>query len=82
MNNRLDNLRYDTPSNNHQDKYRHGTMMQGEKHYNAKLTTDDVRQIRELVCQGTTQRELARQFNVCEATVSLLVHNKTWGRTA
>ena len=40
--NRLQNLRWDTVSNNHMDKHRHGTMQIGSKHSKAKLTETQV----------------------------------------
>jgi hypothetical protein len=40
------NLRYDTPKGNMADKRKHGTMPEGEKHPNAKLSTTTVMAIR------------------------------------
>jgi hypothetical protein len=37
-NNRLGNLRWDTPTNNHADKILHGTTNRGERSGTAKLT--------------------------------------------
>lgn len=46
-NNYLSNLRYDTPAGNHADKLGHGTLLHGEKHPNARLTREQVVEIRE-----------------------------------
>lgn len=46
-NNRIDNLRWDTPLANAADRERHGTKAYGERSGNAKLTTEQVLDIRE-----------------------------------
>ena len=64
------NLRYDTRSNNHRDKVRHGTDNRGEKHYGARLTDADVAEIRRLNTGGWTQADIAARFGVSQAHVS------------
>jgi hypothetical protein len=44
-NNHLNNLRWDTPKNNHQDRIRHGTMISGNNHYRTKLSDEDLEYI-------------------------------------
>jgi hypothetical protein len=44
--NRLTNLRWDTHHENNQDRKRHGTYMRGEKHHMAKLTQQQVDEMR------------------------------------
>ena len=47
LNNRFDNLRYDTRSGNHMDKHKHGTMLYGEKCPWAILADADIMNIRQ-----------------------------------
>jgi hypothetical protein len=47
LNNHINNLRWDTPKNNHADKVRHGTTNRGERCGTAKLTLEQVRAIME-----------------------------------
>lgn len=44
-NNRLSNLRYATPAENSEDKRRHGTLCEGERHYQSQLTSEQARTI-------------------------------------
>jgi hypothetical protein len=78
-NNKLSNLRYDTRKGNLQDKHQHGTAICGEKHQWSRLTSDQVRSIRQLVKQGKTQRAIAKQFHVHFATISAIICGKSWG---
>ncbi len=45
-NNRLENLRYGTASDNEKDKHKHGTVMLGAAHPHSKLTAEDVLDMR------------------------------------
>jgi hypothetical protein len=78
INNRLGNLRYDTPQNNGADKKLHGTMVCGEKHGRAKLIADKVLEIRRLSVLGEIQRTIANKFGITQATVSDIVRGKIW----
>lgn len=51
----------------------------GQEHPGAKLTDGDVREIRRLVAQGVTQREIGRRYGVSRSTIGLIVRGKTWG---
>lgn len=75
-NNRLENLRWDTPTNNHADKQRHGTQSQGEKHYRARLTTVQVIEIRLRFKNGDNQKTIAKDFGIGRDHVSRIVHLK------
>jgi len=46
FNNRVENLRWDTCKNNHNDKKKHGTVLYGERNHASKLTDKDVLNIR------------------------------------
>lgn len=62
-NNRLDNLRYDTRTDNILDVYRLGGRWR-------KLSLEDVREIKRLMDSGAVGAEVARQFGVSQTTVS------------
>lgn len=71
-------LRWATPSENAMDKLPHGTHIFGERHGRAKLTDNQVLEIRELLAQGTSQDKIAETFGVSQASVSLIRHRKRW----
>ena len=52
--------------------------LRGEDHGQAKLTWDDVRNIRTEYGGGALQRDLAQKFGVSQGLVSLIVINKIW----
>jgi hypothetical protein len=70
-----DHLELGTKQDNENDKIRDNTLTYGEKNGSSKLTTDIVKTIRK---SNKTQRELSKQYNVSEATISLIINNITW----
>lgn len=74
-NNRPDNLRWATRSENHADKHRHGTAQTGEANGNSRLTAEEVRAIR--IARGT-QCQIAAAFGVSQATVSRIRRGDGW----
>ena len=81
--NRIENLAYGTYSDNKQDSVRNETFARGITHGMAKLTEDNVREIRRLYATGNfTQRELARQFGVGVPTICMIVLRQTWKHVA
>jgi hypothetical protein len=70
-----------TPADNWSDTIRtHGLRLPenapiGEKHHDAKLTTEQVREIRVSTESGVT---LAKRFNVTRSTISSIRRGKTW----
>lgn len=50
----------------------------GENMGSAKLTDDDVRQIRRLWSGGMQQKEIAPMFGVSQVRISLIVRRKSW----
>lgn len=76
--NRAANLRWDTPAANQADRIIHGTDCRGEKHYRAKVTEEEVREMRRLAQQGATPTELARRFGISDATIGSIVRWQTW----
>lgn len=78
-NNRLDNLRWDTQRANALDKRKHGTDNRGTKHWNSKLTEDDIREIRRLIKTDVwNARKLAIHYGITESCMSNILHRKTW----
>ena len=59
-----------------------GERSEGEKHGNAKLTGDNVRELRSLHADGATLRQLADKFGVSNVTVYNAVSGKTWRHLA
>ena len=78
LDNRADNLRWVTKSENQLDRARHGTDIRGERHHAAKLTRTDVLAIRKLLELGTKQRAVAAQFGVSNGHVAAIGLRKTW----
>jgi hypothetical protein len=76
--NRLQNLRWDTPKNNHADRKIHGTLVNGEKHYKAKLNEMQVRVIRRCIELGMIQQVVADIFGTSQCQVSDIIRRKTW----
>lgn len=78
--NKLSNLRWDFHSENEKDKKNHGTShFHGESHYRAKLTEDDVREIRKLYStKKYSLSYLANLYDVAVGTIYPIVKKKTW----
>lgn len=76
LNNRLDNLRWDTRSSNATDSVFHGTS------YLTKLTEDDVRAIRQRMRNGETPTEVARRYGLVRSTVAAIRDRITWKRVS
>jgi hypothetical protein len=72
---RLANLAWGTPSENDNDRRRHGTFIQGETHGAAKLTEHDVQLIRAASCG---QAAIAEQFGVSQSLISMIRAKKRW----
>lgn len=69
-------LSWKTPKENAADKVRHGTDNGGTRNGRAKLSIHQVRLIRNL-CEKTN-RQIAIEFGVGEATISNVLTRKTW----
>ncbi len=76
-NNCLSNLSWETHVDNIGHKVRHGTAQLGMKHGMAKLSDDNVRQIRRLRGLITGER-LSEMFGVSAAVISKIQLNKLW----
>lgn len=84
-NNHVDNLRWATRKDNHQDKKAHGTWsvgpgLRGEANGNSKLTADQVQDIRSVFPRPRgTQARLARHYGVRTTTIANIWNEKFWG---
>lgn len=76
-NNGVANLRYGTPKENEADKVRHGRKASGERHPKAKLTAEEVRQIR-LLSRVDSQDVLADHYGVHKSLISCILTDKIW----
>ena len=75
----LGNLRWDTPSSNHDDRVRHGVSNRGERCGTAKLTEAQVGDIRSLYAAGRmTQAVLAARYGVAQSQISHIINRKRW----
>jgi uncharacterized protein YjcR len=50
----------------------------GEHHWNAKLTQQQVDEIRALRAEGMEQKELALRFGVRQSTISHIINYGSW----
>lgn len=78
LNNRPDNLRWATCSENHADKDRHGTNYNGQAHHASSLTSDNIRQIRSLRAEGVGLAELSDRFGVSTQNISMIARRLAW----
>ncbi|MBQ4494908.1 MAG: HNH endonuclease [Selenomonadaceae bacterium] len=69
MNNHISNLEWVTGSENQRHAVKAGLRKSGEDNYNAKLTNEQVRYIRENPL-GLTQPQLAEKFGVAQVSIS------------
>lgn len=77
LNNKLENLRWDTHLSNLADKKKHGTQINGERHKLAKLTKDKVLKIRSL--QGKiSHQKLSEIFNVSRRLIGGIMSRTKW----
>jgi hypothetical protein len=75
---RPDNLRWDTRSGNFADQERHGTRRIGAAHWRARLTRDQVIEIRRLLAGGKFQRDIAAEFGVAQTTIHRIATGESY----
>lgn len=80
LNNRLDNLRWDTPKANSGDKQVHGTIVFGEQQPMAKLTNETAEQARLAYAAGASPKDLAAQYGVQLTVMTACLKGRTWKR--
>jgi len=78
-NNYVENLEWSTHSENNQHAFDNGLKQKGEKHGMAKLSEDQVLEIRKLYATGDYyQKDLAKIFDVDNSLISYIVNRKNW----
>jgi hypothetical protein len=78
--NRLENLEYVTPSQNHQHslKVLGRELPHGTDHWGAKLTVADVLEIRRLRKSGVMAKDIAPRFGIADSAVSTISRGVAW----
>lgn len=71
-----------TQKDNIQDAARKGRMQRGSDKHNAKLTEDDVREIRAKHTAGITNRDLAVEYRISAWKISRIVNRRAWKHVA
>ena len=75
----LSNLQWGTRSDNYHDRHAHGTDNNGARNGKAKLTDEDIRDIRLTYASGAAyQKELAKEYGVCQTQISKIVRQVQW----
>jgi hypothetical protein len=85
-NNDCRNLRWATPRDNQDDRKLHGTYVKGEAAYSAKISAEQVKDIRKRYANGgkryvggdVTYRSLSEKICISQAQVSRIVNNRQW----
>lgn len=73
-------LRWATHSENQMDRVAHGTSNRGSRHASAKLTEDQVREIRRMMAgMRRSNADIARQFGVHPSLLSKMKTGRAWG---
>jgi len=80
-NNRLENLRWDTPMANIKDQVKHGVksappVFRGSNHPCAKLSDLEAQEIREKYANGVGPKNLMNEYNCGEATIYRIIHRQ------
>ena len=76
--NRADNLAWVTPKENTAHRTLHGTDGRGQRNHRARLTADQVREIRERRAAGERGVDLALEYGIDQSTVSAVYTQKNW----
>lgn len=78
LDNRIENLRWDSRKGNSADRLKHGTMLTGNRNPSAKLDEAKVREIRRLRLAGKTNKMIALEFGVSWHTISAIARKVIW----
>ena len=80
--NRLPNLIYATPIENSSHRVEHGTQLLGEKHPKAKVTADDVREMRRLHASGVRRDALMQRYGLSRGGLDHILARRHWSHVA
>jgi hypothetical protein len=75
LNCKLENLRWDTKSNNHKDKKKHGTWQVGEKANNSKLTNEIVLDIRS---RNLKPSQAVKEYGLSLSNAKRIINRQSW----
>lgn len=75
--NNLENLEYGTPLENSGDKYRHGTVLVGDRATNRKISAEQVAEIR-MMSRSQKGADIAKQYGISQAQVSRIRNGTRW----
>ena len=79
LNNKSDNLRWDTYKSNVQDAIKHKVFNVGEKCNLSKLSELDVKKIRKLLKENEySNAEIAKMFSISKRNVLSIANNRIW----
>jgi hypothetical protein len=78
VNNRIENLRWDTQRANTEDKMRLGRQTKGSEVHGAKLKDSDVIEMRRLAAEGVSRTEIMGRFGVSRNTVRRAIVGENW----
>lgn len=78
LNNQSENLYWGTAQMNEADKVRHGTNTIGSRNPKAKMTEDDVLEIRKLNKNKMSNRAIAEKYGISPTTVSHIKKRQIW----
>lgn len=67
-----------TNADNMRDRNQKGRTAKGERHWNARLSSRSVGEVRRLAKQGVPTRQIASQFGVTAGHVWSIVQGRTW----
>ena len=76
--NRLENLRWDTKSNNYKDRIKNGTTNNDERNGYSKLNESQVKIIKELLKIKYTEKNISQIFNVSRSCIAHIKQKRTW----
>lgn len=77
-NDHKDNLQWGTQAENSQDTVDHGRSTKGEKNAQAKLTKEQVHEIRERYARGESGSSLGAEFGISQPNVVDIAKRRTW----
>jgi len=82
LDNCVTNLEWNTSSENIKHSFATGlnVFVRGEKHFNAKLTEEKIKEIREIWSTGKyRQKDIGIKFGVSQATIDRVIRGVCWG---
>ena len=78
LNNYPSNVVPGTPSDNREDSRRNGTMIVGSQSHHAKISEEDVRDIRRKIAAGIRNREIVKEYGLTSSTITNIRKRKIW----